>query len=286
MDLKGAIDIIIKDLNDIREIVDDLKQYQGVPAIEVELAKSKCRGVIEIISFLRDNAMFPVAPKQNVPEINKESQAGKEETSSAKEEISTGKAEFYAGKEGSAVRKEESPATKEESPSGKGEPVAEEIVIALEIPAPVPEVHEPVKVVIQSQADGSTGPVISGEPRPAGIPKAAEFTIIADQFANRPESFNEKLGSMKHDDDVLELIKTKPVSTISEAIGINDKYLFIKEIFNGDQESYQQVLLKLESAGCLDDAKAIIMNWAGEKRENEAFKMFISILKRKFPSNE
>ena len=68
--------------------------------------------------------------------------------------------------------------------------------------------------------------------------------------------------------------------------GINDKYLFIKEIFNGDQESYHQVLLKLESAGCLDDAKAIIMTWAGEKRENEAFKMFISILKRKFPSNE
>jgi hypothetical protein len=91
---------------------------------------------------------------------------------------------------------------------------------------------------------------------------------------------------MKHEDDVLELIKTKPVSTLSEAIGINDKYLFIKEIFNGDQESYNQALAKLESAECLDDAKTIINIYAGENRENEAFKMFISILKRKFPSNE
>jgi hypothetical protein len=219
MDLKATIDIIIKDLNDIREIVDDLKQYQGVPAIEIELAKSKCRSVIEIISFLRNNDLFPVAPKQDRPEVKEESPAVKLEASAGKEEISTVKEEYAARKEESVVIKE-------------------------------------------------------------------EFTIIADQFANRPESFNEKLGSMKHDDDVLELIKTKPVSTLSEAIGINDKYLFIKEIFNGDQESYHQVLSKLETAGCLDDAKAILMTWAGEKRENEAFKMFISILKRKFPSNE
>lgn len=279
MDLKGTIDIIIKDLNDIREIVDDLKQYKGIPAIEIELAKSKCRSVIEIISFLRDNDLFPFAQKQDKPEVKDESPAVKVETSAGKEKISTRKEEYEA-------RKEESAVMKEENPAGKEEPVAEEIIRAVEIPVSAPEVHEPVKTGTRPQSDFSAGHGIEGESKPAGIPKAVEFTIIADQFANRPESFNEKLGSLKHDDDVLELIKTKPVSTISEAIGINDKYLFIKEIFNGDQESYHQVLLKLESAGCLEDAKSIIMTYAGEKRENEAFKMFISILKRKFPSNE
>ncbi|NMC38965.1 MAG: hypothetical protein GYA41_11645 [Bacteroidales bacterium] len=279
MDLKGTIDIIIKDLNDIRLIVDDLKQYQGVPAFEIELAKSKCRSVIEIISFLRDNSSFPVVPKKVIPEIHEESPAVKAETSRGKEEMSVGKEEYMAVKKESAEKKEENPAGKEES-------VSEEMVIEVEIPSPVHEVHEPVKPVIRSQADGSAGIMVEGEPIPAGIPKAPEFTIIADQYANRPESFNEKLGSMKHDDDVLELIKAKPVSTLSEAIGINDKYLLIKEIFNGDQESYNQVLLRLESAGCLDDAKAIIMTYAGDKRENEAFKMFVNILKRKFPPNE
>ncbi len=242
MDLKTTFDIIIKDLNDIREIVDDLKQYQGVPAIEIELAKSKCRSVIEIISFLRNNDSPPVERKHDMPE------------------------------------------KKEEYRSDKKEPIPE-VSKPAEIQSAGPVVHEPVKIDAP-QVKAASGTEVTGLAEPAPSPRAAEFTIIADQFANRPESFHEKLGGMKPEDDVLEIIKTKPVSSLSEAIGINDKYLFIKEIFKGDHEAYNQVLSELESAGCLDDAKTIIMSRAGDNKENEAFRMFISILKRKFPSNE
>jgi hypothetical protein len=43
MDFNTTIDLIIKDLNEASEIIDDLKKYPGVPALQVELAKSKCR---------------------------------------------------------------------------------------------------------------------------------------------------------------------------------------------------------------------------------------------------
>ena len=43
MDFNATIDLIIKDLNDASAIIDDLKKYQGVPALQVELAKSKCK---------------------------------------------------------------------------------------------------------------------------------------------------------------------------------------------------------------------------------------------------
>ncbi|HPM17991.1 MAG: hypothetical protein GT598_15415 [Bacteroidales bacterium] len=242
MDLKTTFDIIIKDLNDIREIIDDLKQYQGVPAIEIELAKSKCRSVSEIISFLRNSDLSHVGRKQDISEKREESRSHqKDPVLSAKKPV--------------------------------------------EIQVEKPAFHEPVKV--DAPQDKPISPVVVTErPEPVPVPKAAEYTIIADQFANRPESFHEKLGGMKPEDDVLEIIKTKPVSSISEAIGINDKYLFIKEIFNGDQETYNRVLSELESAGSFDDAKSIIMDRAGINKENEAFRMFISILKRKFPSNE
>jgi hypothetical protein len=234
MDLNATIDIIIKDLTDIKEILEDLKHYQGVPALEVELAKSKCRSVIDIIALMKNLEQKTVYVKdeqkenirETVPEIKKQPEQQLKEP-------------VLPGLKVEAVKE-----VHRETPSEK--------------------IKEPEQVVTKLQ----------------------EHAIIADQFADRPESFNEKLGSMIHDDDVLDLIKTKHVENLTEAIGINDKFLFIREIFNGDQESYDQALIKIDTALSLEDAKATILNYAGENKDNEAFKMFIKILKRKFPSNE
>ena len=63
---------------------------------------------------------------------------------------------------------------------------------------------------------------------------------------------------------ILEILKTKPLSSLDEAIGINDKFLFIREIFDGNQEPYNQAIQKLESVGSLSDAMAIIMSYTGD----------------------
>src|SRR5512136_2627765 len=54
MDLNATIDIIIKDLNDVRDIIDDLKIYPGVPELQVELAKAKCKSAAEVIALLKN----------------------------------------------------------------------------------------------------------------------------------------------------------------------------------------------------------------------------------------
>ena len=53
MDFNATIDLIIKDLDEAREIIDDLKKYPGVPALQVELAKSKCKSAGEVIALLK-----------------------------------------------------------------------------------------------------------------------------------------------------------------------------------------------------------------------------------------
>jgi hypothetical protein len=234
MDLNATIDIIIKDLNDIKDIVDDLKHYQGVPALEVELAKSKCRSVIEIITLMKNI-------EQKIVYVREERHEERHEILQEKEQ------------QHELIAVESTPIMSEEKPQEKYQPE-----------------------IIAETLKETKPPVV----------KPAEFTIIADQFSNRPESFNQTLGGLKHDDDIFEMIKTKSVTNLAEAIGINDKFLFIREIFNGDQESYDQALLKLDSAGNLEDAKATILAFAGENKENEAVKLFMSILKRKFPVNE
>ena len=54
MDLKSTIAIILKDLEDARNILDDIKKYPDVPAIQVELAKAKCRSAGEVIKVLAE----------------------------------------------------------------------------------------------------------------------------------------------------------------------------------------------------------------------------------------
>src|SRR5450759_2007593 len=73
MDFNSTIDIIIKDLDDARAIIDDLKKYEGVPILQVELAKSKCKSAADIIALLKTmNDIVPAAkevPTQLQPQL-------------------------------------------------------------------------------------------------------------------------------------------------------------------------------------------------------------------------
>jgi hypothetical protein len=240
MDLNATIDIIIKDLNDVREIIDDLKVIPGVPALQVELAKSKCKTASEVIALLKN------LPESKV--VNKEVRA----------------------------------------PVEKVNPVREAEVPELKTPfKPAEEIHQ--SEINKKKTTENTIPEISHatkEESRLAVKKTGEPSIIADQFSNLPESFNETLGSLKHEDDVLEKLKAKPVTSLAEAIGVNDKFLFIREIFDGNQENYNQAILKLESVGTLDEAWSIIMSYTGDNTENEAIHQLLDLIKRKFPSHE
>ena len=68
--------------------------------------------------------------------------------------------------------------------------------------------------------------------------KVSESPILADRFSHLSNRFNEQLGEQKGEDDMSEIMKTKPLTSLSEAIGINDRFLFIREIFNGNKDAY------------------------------------------------
>jgi hypothetical protein len=232
MDLNAAIDIIIKDLNEAREIIEDLKRYPGVPEFQIELAKSKCKSASDVIALIKNHPVKPSVEKEKA-----------------------------------VVRDEKQ---------------QEESVEKVSVVVPAPETA-PKEVVSHKTQEAS--PLTKDEPATA-VKKHSDPAIIADQFSNRPESYNEKLRSRKQDDDVLEIIKLKPLLRIDEAIGINDKFLFIREIFNGNHDLYTQAINKLESVGNLSDAMAVVMSYTGDNTSNEAVKQLIDLIKRKFPSNE
>lgn len=208
MDFNATIDLIIRDLDEAREIIEDLKKYPGVPVLQIELAKSKCRSAGEIIALLKSF-------RENVPD-----------------------------------QKEEQ----------KSESLTIEITDTL-------------------QAETKEEPLKTHK-------KESESSIIADKFSHLSYTYNEQMGSNRADEGISDMLKTKQLSDLSDAIGINDKFLFIREIFEGNKDAYNQAINRLNSAENIIDARAVIMSYTGGNDESEAIKQLLDLVKRKFPHNE
>ncbi len=214
MDFNATLDLIIKDLNEVREIVDDLKNYPGVPLLQVELAKSKCRSAAEMIALLKTLQW-------------------------------------------KSLKTEQAPVKEQES--------------------------EPVKKKIEKQV--KENPVITVQPiinHPADKP--VESAIVADTFG-LSDRVNEKMG-IRRENEGSDILKSQPLTNLSEAIGINDRFLFIREVFNGNHEAYNQAINKLDNSVSLEDAKAVIMSYSGDNKETDAIRHLLSLVKRKFPADE
>jgi hypothetical protein len=248
MDFNATIDLIIKDLKEASDIIDDLKKYPGVPVLQVELAKMKCRSAGEVISILKNLGENSVAvEKEPVREnIVQEIRKAKEATTPMVKDIIPPVTQ---------VRKEKA--------------AAREIEIQQ-----VHKISEPKRVE----------PKIS-EPKKIHK-KEQESSIIADQFIQPASSLVEQLSPMQTEAEVADMLKTKPITSLTEAIGLNDKFLFIREIFSGNHSDYNAALLRLESAEKITDARAIIMSYTGDNSESEAVRQLLELVKRKLPADE
>ena len=238
MDFNATIDLIIKELREASDIIDDLKKYPGVPALQVELAKLKCKSAGEVIAMIKTMKDAPVYTGQE-PELPKKAQ--------------------------------------KQIPQEEDKP----LFVSEIFPSEVRE--EKIKVVVPEIPHA---PVVKKPAPVKGEKKEQESSIVADKFSAISGSFNEQLGTVQGDDDLAEILKTKPISSLQEAIGLNDKFLFMSEIFNGNKNDYNQAISRLESAENLTDARAIIMSYTGDNNESEAVIQLLDLVKRKLPSDE
>ena len=235
MDFNTTIDLIIKDLNEASEIIEDLKKYPGVPALQVELAKSKCRSAGDVIALLKSisipvsSANEPIPDKQPVQPVIETVQPPKpEKMTRTVEEKKT-----------------------DTVPEGISKPPVEK------------------KSETRSQ-----------------VKKQVDIPIVADKFSHTSDLYEEQSSTLKIEKDLSDQLKVKQIGSLTEAIGISDKFLFIGEIFDGDKEAYSQAISRLDKVENLQDAMAVIMSYTGGNDETEAVRQLLELVKLKLPANE
>ncbi|MCX6232907.1 MAG: hypothetical protein NTZ33_15365 [Bacteroidetes bacterium] len=77
---------------------------------------------------------------------------------------------------------------------------------------------------------------------------------IADKYKIEKESLNEKLQKTKTDKSIGTRMQHHAIKDLKSSIGINEKFLFINELFKGNMKEYNESILIFNNSANLKDA--------------------------------
>ena len=146
-----------------------------------------------------------------------------------------------------------------------------EIVAATKVGAAVP----PAPVI---EAKNESDPV--NELLQAKTPEAIK-AILADRFIDTGR-LGEKVTSVRQDEVITSAMHARPIEDIAGAIGINDRFYYIRELFSGDNKAYHDTLKRLNSAASLGEAMRILDESTVMGSDPAAQSSFVDVVRRKF----
>ena len=98
------------------------------------------------------------------------------------------------------------------------------------------------------------------------------------------ESLNDKLRQGKT--ELMEILKETPVKDLRKAIGINDRFLFINDLFRGDESMYERSIKTINSFSIFPEAEYWINRELkvklGWNADDPAVLHFDQLIKRRF----
>jgi len=106
---------------------------------------------------------------------------------------------------------------------------------------------------------------------------------IGETLGKDKKSMNESIG--KKDNPLANKFQAKPIADIRAAINLGDRFLFIKELFNGNSDEFNQTINELNTKQNFDEAQDFLKkyNWDAS---SETVNYFLSIAQRKYiPEN-
>jgi len=107
---------------------------------------------------------------------------------------------------------------------------------------------------------------------------------INETVSARQESLNDKLKQQNA--DLGDLLKGTPIKDLRKAIGINDRFVFISELFRGDEAMYERSIKTINSFNIFPESEYWINRELivklGWDQESETVRHFYHLVKRRF----
>lgn len=270
MDRNKLLQIIQTNLDELSEINLEMKGSSKLSKFEVDLALSKAKMILqeyEILREIHDQDDEPVTPtsKVQITEVIAE-EAPKAETPSVSKEAPA--VEDYKEK------KQEAPiiVTVEDLPIQEEEEEEEEEQVAVSIPRPEPLIQE--EKVVKVIETVIPEPAVQ-EAHTSGTNGSSKKTLT-DQFQSK--SLNDLLTATNKLD---QRFASSPISKLEAAIGLNDRFQYIRELFSNDADLFRDTIGKLDRMHTLEEAVEHLdskFNW----EKDDTSLQFLHLVKRRF----
>jgi len=90
----------------------------------------------------------------------------------------------------------------------------------------------------------------------------SETPTMSDKFKSDKQSINDKIAQSKTDASIAGKINRVPVEDLKKAIGINEKFRFVNELFEGNLTDYTDAINKLNTFNDLGNALVFLESMA------------------------
>jgi hypothetical protein len=243
MDRNKLLKIIQRDLNELIELTDELAEKSQISTLEIEFALGKSRIISQEFDYLKEiNQPLPLKPE--IPEI-KERKNSPVGPSSSNETI---------------PERDEA-----------GEPVAQ-----IEKEDMTEDLEEQIVELEDTEQEAPVS--AENETREEKIPIAVDAQKTVAEIFIPEKSVNDSLAINKTIDHKL---ADSPVTKLETAIGLNDRFQFIRELFNNDAGLFNRTVKHIDQMYRLDEA-VTFLNSSFKWKKNETSMKFAQLVKRRF----
>jgi len=257
---------LIKDIQDIYSIANRFENPEQIHPIDIDLALSKVRNLYELLLKLNPQAAYTTEyQKEEISTIPKQSTEKIEVTSAQK-----------------ASEKNEPKQIKQKET--KTETIQEQEIV-IETPS------KKGKISARLSAD-KAGPAGGIEENSVQNKEVEKEVIETKQNGSSPEIVANKFQSKKfvHDNiakknikkDVSSKMQSKSINDINSAIGLNDKFIFIRELFGNDKKHYHETIQVLNNFDIYENAVNFLnenFDWDSDDPNYERLK---ELVRRKY----
>ena len=150
-----------------------------------------------------------------------------------------------------------------------------------------PKVEPVAKQEPKAEPTIAPEPKVEAKPEPAPVPTPAPTPAPVAQPIAEPVRLGDVLGGKtttladKMADDSAPTAAFNRITDLRKAIGLNDKFLMIRDLFDGDAARYEDTITTLNEFDDLDECMIYIVENFVWNPDSEGAKLLVSLIERK-----
>lgn len=262
MENKKLVNILLKDMGELEELVAEIKQRGKFDSLEIEFLHTRARGIMQLLHMLNGYEEHEKEVPETIQKIAEEIQQKIPEENTSK----TDPGNEAQMKE--AILSEE----KIEEPAAETEEQPEEFPKETKDRSEIKEHIDKMQVPAEETNEEENDEVELEE----------EVTTEVNQRLGDSFLKGKSVNDIIYDQNKLEFkLSNRPVSSIRSAIGINDRFQYIRELFDGSSDKFAETVTSLDKMNSIYEAVTYLQqNFKWKK--NETSLKFVNLVKRRF----